>query len=271
MDRPLSTRNFGIPGYWGGYPLVPCWSEKSQPGMKAKYFGLEELHISLGGMQESAVVATRGWVLEPVRRIRSFSPPEIFLDGTPPKIGGLGRFVSFSKGSFSASNLLGNSWVYNLGDDQQISFWLHHCISRVFFLIRHELGMPSCWRPCWFLMIFVSRNRCHDQLPNHLQVHFVVWRVARVIDPWKEEDGCSTVLPLFSLNPDGAMPIKWLVSHWLVLRNSQVPVKKIAFEKNWTMPERETVSLGCQRAILSIYTCFYFFTPVLDHASPNLN
>ena len=88
-----------------------------------------------------------------------------------------------------------------------------------------------------------------------------------MIDPWKEEDGCSTVLPLFSLNPDGAMPIKWLVSHWLVLRNSQVPVKKIAFEKNWTMPERGTVSLGCQKDILSIYTCF-FFTPVLDHASP---
>ena len=156
MDRPLSTRNFGIPGYWGGYPLVPCWSEKSQPGMKAKYFGLEELHISLGGMQESAVVATRGWVLEPVRRIRSFSPPEIFLDGTPPKIGGLGRFVSFSKGSFSASNLLGNSWVYNLGDDQQISFWLHHCISRVFFWYAMNLacqvagGHVDFW---WFLYL----------------------------------------------------------------------------------------------------------------------
>ena len=81
----------------------------------------------------------------------------------------------FPRGHFSFSNLLGNSWVYNLGDDQQISFWLHHCIWRVFFLIRHELGMPSCWRPIFgFLMIFVSRNRCHDQLPNHLQVHFVV-------------------------------------------------------------------------------------------------
>ena len=87
------------------------------------------------------------WVLEPVRRIRSFSPPEFFLDGTPPKIGGLGRLVSFSKGSFSASNLLGNSWVYNLGDDNQIPVC---CIIAFgeFFLIRHELGMPSCWRPC---------------------------------------------------------------------------------------------------------------------------
>ena len=156
MDRPLSTRNFGIPGYWGGYPLVPCWSEKSQPGMKAKYFGLEELHISLGGMQESAVVATRGWVLEPVRRIRSFSPPEIFLDGTPPKIGGLGRFVPFSKGSFSAANLLGNSWVYNLGDDQQISFWLHHCISRAFCCLKSCQGDRPMEGGRWMFNCFAS-------------------------------------------------------------------------------------------------------------------
>ena len=194
--------------------------------------------------------------------------------GEPLKVGGLCRFVSFLKGSIFSFNMLGISWVYK----------------------------PRRWPTCWHakllgVLIFASRSRCHDQLPNHLQVHFVVWKVARVIDPW--EGGRLMFNCFASLFAAQCPSNRFVLIGWLVDRDGEgrvhpqqtwnrrvgdlyrcfscskgvfscsmlllwgVPVKK-----NWTMPERETVSVGCQRAILSIH--FFCFTPVLDHASPNL-
>ena len=103
---------------------MPCWSKKDNPppkkiSVQGKILWLRRAaHQSRRHAGECLLPrAPRNGTGEANQVIFT---PRFFLDGTPPKIGGLGRFVSFSKGSFSASNLFGHSWVYNLGDDKQI-------------------------------------------------------------------------------------------------------------------------------------------------------
>ena len=129
-------------------PLLRQNNQKSNAAspksrFKAKYFGLEELHISLGGMQERREQIRsrygRSIHYRTCQVNKQYTDPEKFMAGTP-KIGGLFcRCVSFSIGGAFSGSMLVFPDVCNLGDDQKISFW-GIIASPEFFFDRPCLG-----------------------------------------------------------------------------------------------------------------------------------